>query len=357
MEQPFDEERVKISSPVGRDVIHLHISLRVPRYLRRIVGDVEARHLRYALALAEHQHFGRAAASLGIAQPPLSSQIAALERETGERLFDRTSRGVFPTAAGTAFLARARRALDEMGGAVVDAGRAARGESGRLRLGFIGSALIAPLPGVLGRFQRTRPDVRLDMREMGSPDGVAALIAGDLDVAVGRGGPRGAGAEALVTVPIGADDLVAVVASAHPFAGRATIGLDQLAGENLIVAPADQEPTVVSRLRSVFGPGPSPLDCATSARDIHTIIGLAACGVGVGLGPTRMRRLRRDDVWFCELTPHVRLPDLQLSFRAADLSPVLAAFLDVVRANCQEVGSRLDEVLARHPAVRSADRD
>lgn len=315
---------------------------------------MEARHLRYALALAEHRHFGRAAASLGIAQPPLSSQIAALEREVGERLFDRTSRGVFPTAAGSAFLARARRALDEMSGAVVDAGRAARGESGRLRLGFIGSALVAPLPGVLGRFQRSRPNVRLDMREMASPEGAAALIAGELEVAVGRGSPRGAGAEGLVTVPIGADDLIAAVATTHPFAGRPTIGLEQLAGENLILAPPDQEPAVAARLRSVFDAEPSPLDRATAARDVHTIIGLAACGVGVGLGPTRMRQLRRDDVWFCEVTPHVRLPDLQLSFRAADVSPVLAAFLDVVRANCPEVGARLDDVLARHPAVRVA---
>ncbi|HLU56502.1 MAG TPA: LysR family transcriptional regulator [Pseudonocardia sp.] len=312
---------------------------------------MEARHLRYALALAEHQHFGRAAASLGIAQPPLSAQIAALEREVGERLFDRTSRGVFPTAAGAAFLARARRALDEMGGAVVDAGRAARGETGRLRLGFIGSALVAPLPGVLGRFQRARPDVRLDLREMSSPAGAAALIAGDLDVAVGRGAPRGAGAEGLVTVPIGADDLIAVVARTHPFAGRDVVHLDQLAGENLIVATADQEPAVVAALRAAFGPGPSPLDCPTAARDVHTIIGLAACRVGVGLGPTRMRLLHRDDVWFCDVQPRVRLPDLHLSFRAADLSPVLAAFLDVVRANCHEVGSRLDEVLARHPAA------
>jgi len=312
---------------------------------------MEARHLRYALALAEHQHFGRAAASLGIAQPPLSSQIAAIEREIGERLFDRTSRGVFPTAAGDAFLARARRALAEMSGAVADAGRAARGETGRLRMGFIGSALLEPLPGVLSRFRRARPNVRLDLREMGSPESVAALVAGELDVAVGRGGPRGAGAEGLVTVPIGTDELVAVVSRAHPYAGLRAISLDQLAGEGLIVSPPDQEPAVGARLRALFPATPSPLDTATSARDIHTIIGLAACGVGVGLGPTRMRQLARDDIWFCDVTPAVRLPDLQLSFRAADRSPVLAAFLDVVRTNCQEVGSRLDEVLAHHPAA------
>jgi hypothetical protein len=64
-----------------------------------------------------------------------------------------------------------------------------------------------------------------------------------------------------------------------------------------------------------------------------------------------MRQLMRDDIWFCDVVPAIRLPDLQLSFRAADRSPVLAAFLDVVRTNCQEVGSRLDEVLAHHPAA------
>ncbi|MGH3098491.1 MAG: LysR family transcriptional regulator, partial [Streptosporangiales bacterium] len=78
---------------------------------------MEARHLRYAIALAEQQHFGRAAKAIGIAQPPLSKQIAALESELGTRLFDRTPRGAFPTAAGEAFLARARRSLAEMAAA------------------------------------------------------------------------------------------------------------------------------------------------------------------------------------------------------------------------------------------------
>ncbi|MER6990027.1 LysR family transcriptional regulator [Saccharopolyspora hirsuta] len=308
---------------------------------------MEARHLRYALALAEHQHFGRAAASLGIAQPPLSTQIAALEREVGERLFDRTPRGVFPTAAGEAFLARARSALAEMSRASVDASRAARGETGRLRIGFIGSALLAPLPDVLGRFRRTHPDVRLTLQELDSPAASEALLAGELDVAVGRGSPRGAGAEDLITVPIGADHLVAVVSTAHPFAGRPSVGVDQLAREPLVVS-AD---AAASYLRPLFGADPAVLDGAAIARDIHTIAGLAACCAGVGLGPTRMRLLARNDVWFCDVEPRFRLPDLRMSFRATDSSPVLAAFLAIVRQNCADVGTRLDELLARHPAV------
>ncbi|WP_328611603.1 LysR family transcriptional regulator [Amycolatopsis sp. NBC_00345] len=308
---------------------------------------MEARHLRYALALAEHQHFGRAAASLGIAQPPLSTQIAALEREVGERLFDRTARGVFPTAAGKAFLARAHSALAEMSLARVDAGRAARGETGRLRIGFLGSALLAPLPGVLGRFRRTHPEVRLTLQELDSSVASAALLAGELDVAVGRGRPRGAGAENLITVPIGADHLVAVVSMAHPFAGSPSVTVEQLAQEPLVVS-AD---AAGSYLRPLFEADPAVLDGAALARDVHTIAGLAACCAGVGLGPDRMRLISRNDIWFCDVEPRFRLPDLQMSFRVNDSSPVLAAFLSVVRQNCAEVGTRLDDLLARHPAA------
>jgi DNA-binding transcriptional LysR family regulator len=309
---------------------------------------MEARHLRYALALAEHQHFGRAAASLGIAQPPLSTQIAGLEREVGERLFERTPRGVFPTAAGDAFLVRARRALEEMTSATVDAGRAARGETGRLRIGFIGSALLDPLPSVLAPFRRAHPEVALTMTEAASPESTAALLAGTLDVAVGRGAPVGPGAETLVTVAIKTDDLVAVVAATHPLAGQRQIGIEQLLGERLIISPPGSEPWVAAVLRELF-PAQS-LEDAINARDVHTIVGLAACEAGVGLGPSSIRRIDRRDVRFCRVTPPVRLPDLHLSFRAHDRSPVLAAFLQVLRHNCTQVGGRLDRSIAAvHP--------
>ncbi|MFD8838412.1 LysR family transcriptional regulator [Streptomyces griseofuscus] len=148
-------------------------------------GGSWRRHLRYAVALAAHEHLRRSAGALGIARPPLSKQIADLEREVGARLFDRTRQGVFPTAAGEAFLARARRALDEVAAATVDAGRAARGETGRLRLGLIASALLDLLPGVLGRFGRERPDVRLELHEM------ATSRSGPVDTAADRVGRRG----------------------------------------------------------------------------------------------------------------------------------------------------------------------
>ncbi|MDQ1034845.1 DNA-binding transcriptional LysR family regulator [Streptomyces sp. V3I8] len=319
-------------------------------------GYMEARHLRYALALAEHAHFGRAAGALGIAQPPLSKQIADLEREVGTRLFDRTRQGVFPTAAGKAFLSRARKALDEIAAASVDAARAARGETGRLRLGFIASALLEPLPDVLSRFGRERPDVRLELHEMATRRSTAALVTGELDVAIGLGPPGGIGAEQLVSVPIGHDHIVAVVSSTHPYAGQPSVDVDQLRRQPLIVAPGEDEPAVATGLRTLLGTDSPALSGATVARDIHTIIGLAACGVGVGLGPSRMLTAPRQGTWFCEVTPRTPLPDLVLSFHARDRSPALNAFLDVIRTNCPHVGAALDHRLGPPGPQGEGDR-
>ncbi|MEU6132167.1 LysR family transcriptional regulator [Saccharopolyspora sp. NPDC047091] len=303
---------------------------------------MEARHLRYALALAEHRHFGRAAAAVGIAQPPLSKQIAALEQEIGARLFDRTPGGVFPTAAGEAFLGRARQALAEMAGAALDAERAARGETGRLRLGFIGSALLELLPPLLGRFGREHPDVRLQVHEMSTARSAAALLDGGLDVTIGRGAPRGPGAEDLTSVTVGTDRLVAVVGTGHPYAGQRSVRVGQLRDQQLIVAPADQEPALRTALRDLLGPAASALDRAVEARDVHTILGLAACGIGVGLAPACLRVAARPDTWICEVRPRIDLPELVMSFRAADRSPVLAEFLDTTRRQCPGVSARLD---------------
>jgi DNA-binding transcriptional LysR family regulator len=303
---------------------------------------VEARHLRYALALADHQHFGRAAAAVGIAQPPLSKQIADLEREVGTRLFSRTPSGVFPTAAGEAFLNHARRAVEAMSAAATDAGRAARGEVGRLRIGFIGSALLELLPSVLGRFGREHRTSGSGCTRCPRPGVRLRWSRGRWTSRSVGGAPRGSGAESLLSVTVARDDLVAVVGLGHPYAGLPSVRVEQLRQQPLIVAPATDEPATMAGVRALLGdPG---LAGITEARDVHTIIGLAACGIGVGLGPACMRVVVRPDTWFCDVVPKVALPDLVLSFRAADPSPVLAAFLDVVQAMCPGVSSHLDRL-------------
>lgn len=313
---------------------------------------MDIRQLRYALALAEHRHFGRAAAAVGIAQPPLSKAIAGLEAEIGVKLFDRTRHGVFPTAAGDALLARARRIDQELSATALDAQRAARGETGSLRIGFIGSALLSMLPPVLRRFRIEQPEVRLQLQAMSTAASSQALVAGELDLAVTRGAPRGPGVRQLVSVPVSRDYLTGVVSTDHPFAGQDRIGLDQLRNQALIVTLLEEEPALLKAIRDVF-PDFGARPGITRARDTQTIIGLAACEFGIGLGPQDMRAVARPDAWVFDIRPRAELPSLTVAFRPDHQSPSLKALLGAFGktwpAARAALKSALDDADARPP--------
>src|SRR5690348_9717466 len=124
--------------------------------------SMELRHLRYFIAVAEEGHITRAAERLGMQQPPLSQQIRDLERELDVQLFRRKPRGVELTEAGTAFLDRARAILEEVDRAFATARRTARGEQGRVVVGFTSSAPFHPfVPRVIRAYREMHPRVSL----------------------------------------------------------------------------------------------------------------------------------------------------------------------------------------------------
>src|SRR5437588_4480702 len=123
---------------------------------------MELRHLRYFVAVAEEGHVTRAAERLGIQQPPLSQQIHALEAELEVQLFRRKPRGVELTQAGEALLAEARTVLQQVEHAVTATRRAARGEAGRIGLGFTSSASFHPsVPQIIRDYREAHPLVAL----------------------------------------------------------------------------------------------------------------------------------------------------------------------------------------------------
>ena len=136
---------------------------------------MELRHLRYFVAAAEEQHFGRAAERLRIAQPALSRQIQDLENEIGFELFDRLPRGVKISAAGKSLLEDARSILKQADEAVRRAGKVAH-QSGILRVGFIESlSWHGVVPRSFRQFRRRHPDARLELRSLSSLDQVEAV--------------------------------------------------------------------------------------------------------------------------------------------------------------------------------------
>jgi DNA-binding transcriptional LysR family regulator len=202
---------------------------------------MELRQLRYVVAVEEEGSFTRAAARVHVAQPAISQQIAQLERELGERLFDRSERRVRLTVAGEAFLPHARAVL-EATTAARDAVESLRGElAGELTIGTIPS----PAPVLmrrLGELQRQHPKLRLTIRT-GDPEGLATAVAtGALDAAViGVAGgrlPAGPGGQRLPSVlasqTIATEPLVVAVAPDHPLAQSPGIALADLRDEPLL---------------------------------------------------------------------------------------------------------------------------
>src|SRR5689334_13913053 len=150
---------------------------------------MELRHLRYFVAVAHEGHVTRAAEKLNIAQPPLSQQIKALEAEIGANLFVRHPRGVALTDAGRSFLADAEAILAAVGHAAQRARRTARGETGRIAVGFTTSAPFHPLVArAIRAFRSARPDVSFVLEESSSDDLLGWLREERLDIAFIRSG-------------------------------------------------------------------------------------------------------------------------------------------------------------------------
>ena len=143
---------------------------------------MELRHLRYFVAVGEDQHYGRASRRLGVAQPALSRQIQDLENEIGFKLFDRMPRGVRLSAAGELFLEDARRILQEVGEATARAARAARGQSGTLRVGFAENvSWHGVAPDSFRRFREQQPGADLQLQPAPSLEQLDAIRSRRLD--------------------------------------------------------------------------------------------------------------------------------------------------------------------------------
>ncbi|MGH3349695.1 MAG: LysR substrate-binding domain-containing protein [Nocardioides sp.] len=259
---------------------------------------MELRQMQYAVAVAEELHFGRAAERLLVAQPSLSRQIRDLERDLGVELFERTSRQVRLTAAGSAFLVAARRAL-----AAVDSSReaaldAASGVRGTVTLGFVASAAIQILPELVRWHSRARPGVRLTLREMTTEEQVSAIQEGSIDVGLSRDLEE---REGITVSAVLREPLLAVVPSAHPLHSRRTIGIRDLADSQVVTLPRERVPRAWDRLVVLAHESGTRLHFAQEANQFATLLALVAAEVGVAVVPASVRALRQDGVHYLRL--------------------------------------------------------
>lgn len=290
---------------------------------------MELRQLRYFVAVAEELHFRRAAARLHISQPPLSQQIAALEQELGVRLLERSRRRVELTPAGEAFLRDARATLAELDVAVSTARAIDAGQEGRLRVAFVGSALLSIVPAAVQRLRRARPGVEIELRERSTVEQLRGLATGLVDVGLVR--PPIEADPALDSEVVLRERTVAAVPAGHALASLRRVPVRRLAGEPLVLFPRPQAPgfhdLLIGRLAAT---GRTP-HVVQYAPEMTTIIGLVAAGIGVSPVPESVAHLALEGVAY---RPLAGAPATQLVAvtRAGEDSPLVRAFVSEVRA-------------------------
>jgi DNA-binding transcriptional LysR family regulator len=306
---------------------------------------MELRHLRYFVAVAEELHFGRAAARLGIAQPPLSQQIRQLEEELDVRLFARGGRRVDLTEAGRVYLAEAREILQRVARAGVAVRRAARGETGTLAVGVVPSATYGLMPRVFRTFRERNPDVALSVGVMSSGVQVEAIRAGALQLGFAR---PPFGDETLAAETVYQEPVIVVLPDGHPLASRGALSLAALAAEPFVLFPRDRRPGWYDFVVAVCRDAGFQPVVAEEAPELATAMALVAAGIGVTLVPSSVKDLRRSGVEYRDLAPAPRTRLVALR-RAGEPPPVVARFLDVVREVLGGAGAARRAVRGREP--------
>ncbi|ATO33127.1 HTH-type transcriptional regulator BenM [Dickeya dianthicola] len=263
--------------------------------------NIELRHLRYFIAVAEELHFGRAAEKLHISQPPLSQQIQALEEQIGAQLLERNNRNVRLTQAGELFLKEAWAIINQVNQAAEHAARIQRGEIGELNIGFTSSApFVKQVSRSLLQFRQSYPDVHIQMLEINTKQQIAPLLDGKLDLGVMRNNPL---PETLRHQLLLHEPMVAVVHEEHPLAAApgGHISIQQLASEPFVFFAREVGTALYDEVLTLLKKyGISPY-ITQEVGEAMTIIGLVSSGLGVSLLPASFRRIRVDGVKYLSL--------------------------------------------------------
>jgi DNA-binding transcriptional LysR family regulator len=296
------------------------------------------RHLRAFVVLAEELHFGQAAARLHLTSPALSQTLRQLEAAVGTQLLHRTTRHVELTPAGVAALERAHAAITAFDSAVAHMQRAARGEVGDLVVGYVIGAGLELLPSTVRAFERSAPDVRLELREYDFTSPAAGLDAGEVDAAFVR--PPLA-IEDLEYLALLVEPRVACLPEGHRLARRENVRVCEILDEPIIAAPS-RDP--VWRDYWILGPerNGQPANVVHEAATFEGELQAVGAGHGISItGLTAAKYYARPGVRFViieDLDPcHIAL-----AWRADRAWGAVKRFAEIVeqeRANYAQAGS------------------
>lgn len=293
--------------------------------------NIDLHYMRHFVAVAESLHFGRAAARLGMAQPPLSQSIKRLEAKLGFPLFERTGRRVTLAPAGRIFLDEARRTLQQADEAVRLARRAASEDLAELSVSFVSAALYRVLPAVLKRHRKRFPNVAIRLDERSTDDQIRGLQDGSIDLGFLTPPLVTAGLE---VASVSRDRFIAAVPTPGRFDERARLSIAELAQHDFVLFPHAQGPSLHGRIIAACRAAGFLPKISQEARQMHAILSLVSAGMGVSLVPDGARTMRVDGVRFLGLidAPEDLTWDLAMAWKPRGARRALHSFIQTARS-------------------------
>lgn len=296
---------------------------------------IELRLWRQFAAVAGELHFGRAARSLHMTQPPLTQGIAQLERLLGVRLFERTKRSVQLTPAGAALLPQVRELLARARELPAQARAAAGGEVGRLRLAFVSTVGFTLLPQWLRTFRAKHPQVQMELIEATGDVQLEAFARGEIDAGFMLHSP-GFAPRGLQHRQVAREPLVLALPDAHPLATAGRLQLAQVLAEPLVIFPRRIVPSLHDAVLGMYHAAGREPRIAQEAIQMQTIVNLVSAGLGLAWVPQSVRQFQRPGVVYrpVVLPRGQAVPQCETSlvWRDAALSPALQRFIDAGRS-------------------------
>lgn len=293
---------------------------------------MDVRQMKYLVAVVDAPGFARAAERLNVAQSALSRQIRLLEEEIGVRLIERNKRATLRlTEAGALFLPEARAALDRFAGVEELGRRLGRGEIGRVKIGYVGSAIFSgALAAATSAYRRHRPDVEIEVAEMESPRQLEAIAAGRIDVGFFR--PQSDRPPSVDTVVVLREPVILALHRDHPLAApERPIAARELAGSRFVVPLTDDEAGFARYVSAIAEVGGFSAEISHRVPDFVSVLNLVGLGFGLAAVPTCLERVRPPEVVYRPFLDCRFEADLTGGYRRGERSPAVADFVRVMR--------------------------
>jgi len=293
-------------------------------------NQLELRHLRYFLAVADDLHFRKAAEKLFISQPGLSRQIKQMEEDLGLNLFERHNRKVKLTPTGEYLQKEIQIIFKNLDAVLKHAQLLEKGFEGRLKLGYIGSAMQNIIPEFLLAIKKNFPNVRFDLTEMDNQKQIETILNQDIDIGFVRMDrvPRD-----VAIRPVFEDTFSLVLPKNHKIGKRNFKDLSQLKEESFILFDASYSKSYFEKVMQIFDDsGFSPIISHNTVK-ANTIYTLVENNFGVAIVPTALKKGYDKKIKFIELTKIHHRTTLRMIWNKKNSNPILKNALELIKEN------------------------